>query len=66
VSSHSTDLEVAIVVGFAAGLLWFFKGFRVYREYRVLAGTPEIPILSVAMGLVEIHGKAKGQETFLS
>jgi hypothetical protein len=65
-SSHSTDLEVAIVVGFGAGLFWFFKGFRVYREYRVLADTPEIPIRSMAMGLVEIHGKAKGQQTVLS
>ena len=65
-SSPSTDLEVAIVVGFGAGLFWFFKGFRVYREYRVLADTPEIPIRSMAMGLVEIHGKAKGQQTVLS
>ena len=65
-SSNSTNLEVAIVVGFGAGLFWFFKGFRVYREYRVLADTPEIPIRSMAMGLVEIHGKAKGQQTVLS
>jgi hypothetical protein len=65
-SSHSTNLGVAAVVGFGAGLFWFFKGFRVYREYRVLADTPEIPIRSVAMGLVEIHGKATGEETVLS
>jgi hypothetical protein len=65
-SSHGADLEVAALVGFGAGLFWFFKGFRVYREYRVLADTPEIPIRSVAMGLVEIHGQAKGQQTVLS
>lgn len=65
-SSHGTNLEVAVVVGFGAGLFWFFKGFRVYREYRVLADTPEIPIRSVAMGLVEIHGQAKGPQTVLS
>jgi len=65
-SSHSTNLEVAVVVGFGAGLFWFFKGFRVYREYRVLADTPEIPIRSIAMGLAQIHGKAKGQQTVLS
>jgi hypothetical protein len=65
-SSHSTNVEVALVVGFGAGLFWFFKGFRVYREYRVLADTPEIPIRSMAMGLVEIHGKAKGLQTVLS
>jgi hypothetical protein len=48
-----------VVMGFGAGIFWFFKGFRVYREYRVLADTPEIPIRSIAMGLVEIHGKAR-------
>ena len=65
-SSHGGNLEVGAVVGFGAGLFWFFKGFHVYREYRVLADTPEIPIRSVAMGLVEIHGKASGQQTVLS
>jgi len=65
-SSHGTNFEVAVAVGFGAGLVWFFKGFRVYREYRVLADTPEVPIRSVAMGLVEIHGKAKGPQTVLS
>ena len=64
--SHSTNVEVAAVVGFGAGLFWFVKGFRVFREYRVLADTPKIPIRSVAMGLVEIHGKANGQQTVLS
>ncbi len=58
-SSNESNLEVAAVLGFCAGLYWFFKGFRVYREYRVLADTPEIPIRSIPMGLVEIHGKAK-------
>jgi len=62
-SSHGSDISIAAVVGFGAGLFWFIKGFRVFREYRVLADTPEIPIRSVAMGLVEIHGKAKGLQT---
>jgi hypothetical protein len=31
-SSHSMNLEVALVIGFGAGLFWFFKGFRVYRR----------------------------------
>jgi len=65
-SSHGSDISVAAVVGFGAGLFWFIKGFRVFREYRLLADTPEIPIRSVAMGLVEIHGKAKGLQTVLS
>ncbi len=46
-------------IGFGAGVYWFFKGFKIFREYRVLADTPEVPIRSMAMGLVEIHGKAR-------
>jgi hypothetical protein len=65
-SSHGADADVALVVGFGAGLVFFFKGFRVYREYRVLLDTPEIPIRSVAMGLVEIHGKARVEQTVTS
>jgi hypothetical protein len=62
-SSHSSNVDLALLVGLGTGLYWFFKGFRVYREYRVLADTPEIPIRSVAMGLVEIHGKARVDQT---
>ncbi len=61
-SSDSGNLLIACVVGFGAGISWFFKGFRVYREYRVLADTPEMPIRSIPMGVVEIHGKAKGEK----
>lgn len=53
----------AVAFGFGAGIFWFFKGFRIYRQYRVLADTPETPIRSIPMGFVEIHGKANGQET---
>jgi hypothetical protein len=53
-------------LGFGFGLYYFFKGFREFRKYRVLADTPEVPIRSVAMGLVEIHGKAKGEEQIYS
>jgi hypothetical protein len=58
----STDIGGAAFFGFGAGIYLFFKGFRIYREYRVLEDTPEIPIRSVAMGLVQIHGKAQGSE----
>jgi len=65
-SHHSANAEVYLVVGFGVGLVWFFRGFRVYREYRVLLDTPEMPIRSIAMGLVEIHGKAKTEQTVSS
>jgi hypothetical protein len=47
------------MVGIGAGLFCFFKGIRIYREHRVLADTPESTILGIAMGFVEVHGKAK-------
>ncbi|PYV18111.1 MAG: hypothetical protein DMG21_06130 [Acidobacteria bacterium] len=53
----------AAALGFGWGIYWFFKGFGIYREFRVLKDTPEIPIRSISMGLVHIHGKAQGQET---
>ncbi len=60
--TSSVNLDAALIFGFGAGIYFFFKGFRVYREYRVLEDTPEIPIRSVPMGLVQIHGKAKGDQ----
>lgn len=59
-SDASIKIDVWLAFGFGAGLYYFYKGFRTYREYRVLMDTPEIPIRSVAMGLVEVHGKATG------
>jgi hypothetical protein len=67
-SSDDTSLKIDFILtfGFGAGLFYFFKGFRIFREYRVLMDTPEIPIRSVAMGLVEIHGKAKIEQPVTS
>jgi hypothetical protein len=52
--------------GFVAGLALFFKGLRVYRRYRLLADIPETSIRGMSMGLVELHGKATGDETVSS
>jgi len=54
------------VLGFGAGLYIFLKGFRQFRNYLLIADTPEIPIRSVPMGFVEIHGKAEGEKTIPS
>lgn len=54
------------IVAFFAGIYWFFKGFWIYRKYRLMADTPEMPVRSIPMGLVEIHGQAKGEEKLLS
>ena len=58
-SDDDGKLIIYATLGFGAGIYCFFKGFKIYREYRVLLDTPEIPIRSMPMGLVEIHGKAK-------
>lgn len=55
--------DVWAVIGFGFGIYWFFKGFRVYREYRVIEDTPEMPIRSIPMGLVEVRGQAVGDPT---
>ena len=50
---------IALMMGLGAGLWCFFKGLRIYRKHRVLADTPGSTILGMAMGFVEVHGKAK-------
>jgi len=60
--SDDGRFEIYMVAGFGFGLLSFFRGFRIYREYRILEDTPEIPIRSIAMGLVHIHGKAQSDQ----
>ena len=59
-------LELWLAVGFGFGLYSFFKGFRVYREYRVIEDTPEMPIRSVPMGLVAVRGKTTGEPPLTS
>jgi hypothetical protein len=53
-------------IGFLLGLYWFFKGFGIFRKYKVIADTPLVPIRSVAMGRVQIQGRAVGEKTLLS
>jgi hypothetical protein len=55
----SSDPTLGLTVGFFGGLWTFFKGFRVFREYKIIEDTPCIPIRSVSMGLVRVQGKAQ-------
>jgi hypothetical protein len=61
--SHNDDLAGYAFLGFFAGLYIFVKGFRKFRNYLLLADTPEIPVRSVAMGFVQVRGKAQGEKT---
>jgi len=53
-------------IGFGAGICLFIKGFLEFRKYRLMADTPVIPIRSMAMGLVEIYGTARGEQLVIS
>lgn len=57
------SFDFVLLAGFVGGIASFFRGFRNYRKYLLLQGTPAIPIRSIAMGLVRIHGKAAGDHT---
>src|SRR5690349_23855805 len=48
------------VVGLAAGLYWFYKGFRLLQRKRLILNTPASKVRSASMGLVEISGLAIG------
>ncbi|MBX7143774.1 MAG: E3 ubiquitin ligase family protein [Oligoflexia bacterium] len=45
--------------GLAAGIGIFFWGFGVRRRYKTIESTPTSRVRSVAVGLVEIHGRAE-------
>ncbi|HVO64667.1 MAG TPA: hypothetical protein VMT53_27345 [Terriglobales bacterium] len=64
--SSNSDPSGALALGTVGGVWMFFKGFRVFREYKVIEDTPRINIRSVAMGLVHIRGKAKLEPPILS
>ena len=64
--AHNDDLAGYAVLGFGFGVYTFYKGFHQFRNYLLIADTPEIPIRSVAMGFAQVHGIAKGEKTLVS
>jgi hypothetical protein len=63
-SGHvSPIIPVAMVV---IGIILFIVGFVKYREYRVLADTPQIPVRSVSMGLSHVAGTSTGGQPLTS
>jgi hypothetical protein len=54
------------VVFTVLGIILFIFGFVKYREYRVLADTPQIPIRSVSMGLSHVAGTSVGSQPLVS
>ena len=64
--AHNDDLAGYAVLGFGLGLFTFYKGLRQYRNYLLIADTPEIAIRSVSMGFSQVNGIAKGDKTIPS
>lgn len=65
-SNKNWQIDLVLMMGFGAGLYSFLKGFRIYREFRILEDTPEVPIRGVAMGLTHVRGQALAEETLTS
>ena len=51
---------VLAAIGAAAGVYWFYKGFRLLQRKRLILNTPASKIRSASMGLVEVSGLATG------
>jgi len=49
-----------IIIPLLLGVFLFYQGFRSFREYRILADTPIMPIRSIAMGLTHTRGNPTG------
>jgi len=63
-SGHISPIFPAALV--VVGVILFLVGFWKYREYRVLADTPQIPIRSVSMGLSHVAGTSTGGQPLSS
>ena len=54
------------LIGFAAGIYLFFRGFALLRRKRFIANVPQSTIRGAAMGLVEVSGKVDGPYTIIA
>jgi hypothetical protein len=53
-------------LGFGAGIYLFLRGFKEFRNYRMMADTPVVPVRSLAMGRCEVYGTARGDVQVVS
>jgi E3 Ubiquitin ligase len=59
------DMRLAVyaVIGIVAGIVLFYRGFRMLQFKRLVLNTPFSKIRSASMGLVEVSGMATGPQT---
>jgi hypothetical protein len=62
-SSRSSPPWLWPVLGAAAGVYVFYRGFQLLQRKRLIMNTPVSKIRSAAMGLVEVSGLASGPYT---
>ncbi len=55
------DASVAMLAGAGAGLVSFFHGFRAWRRLRLIEDTPTTKVRSMALGRVELEGRAEAR-----
>jgi E3 Ubiquitin ligase len=55
-----------VLVGAAAGVYLFYRGFRILQRRRLILNTPTSKIRSASMGLVEVSGLAMGPHTLVA
>jgi hypothetical protein len=60
---HQTAPWLWPVLGAAAGVYLFYRGFQLLQRKRLIMNTPSSKIRSAAMGLVEVSGLATGPYT---
>jgi len=53
-------------VGFGLGIYLFFSGFTKFRKKQLIEDIPTSTVRGMAMGLVELYGKAKGENLLTS
>ena len=54
------------MIGFGAGIYFFFRGFAPLRRKRFMQNIPRSTIRGAALGLVEVSGKVEGPYTILA
>lgn len=59
----TNDPTIYALIGAAAGVYLFYRGFRLLQRKRLIEDTPTSKIRSAAMGLVEVSGLANGPYT---
>lgn len=64
-STAGSDPPIFLLAGIALGIYGFVNGFKIRSKKRLIANIPTSKVRSIAVGLVEISGKAKPNRDLL-